>query len=287
VRWRAGGDVPPAERLIHAPYDVEARYSSKRGQPWLGYQVHLTETCDDDTPHPIAQVGTTPATVRDDAVTAPIRGALAARGLAPAVHLVDAGDTTAAHLVTSRDDHGIALVGPVAASAGWQARAGTGFDLDHFAIDRDARTATGPQGNQSRPWEARATPAGRPQITVRFHAGDCRACACREACTRRKAEPRALTLLPRAEYEALHAARLRQETPAYKEAYARRAGIGGPRAQGIRVSDLRHSRHLGLARTHLPRIIIAVAPNLLRARAWLHDEPRAPTRMSRFAALAV
>ncbi len=26
VRWRASGDVPPAERLIHSPYDVEARY---------------------------------------------------------------------------------------------------------------------------------------------------------------------------------------------------------------------------------------------------------------------
>ena len=287
VCWRASGNVPPAECLIHSPYDIEARYSIKRGMPWLGYKVHLTETCDEDTPHLITQVETTAATVQDDAVTARIQDDLAARGIVPAVHLVDAGYTTAGHLVTSRDEHGIDLVGPVAASAGWQARAGNGFDLDHFVLDWDNRTAICPQGKQSRPWEEGETPAGRQQIKVRFHAGDCRTCVCREACTRRKTEPRALTLLPRAEYEALLAARLRQETPIYKEVYARRAGIEGTLAQGIRVSDLRHSRYLGLARTHLQQIIIAVALNLLRTLAWLHDVPRAPTRVSRFAALAV
>ncbi len=286
VRWRTGNDVPPAERLIHSPYDIEARYSIKRGHPWLGYKVHLTETCDDDTPHLITQVETTPATVQDDAVTDVIQDELAARGLPPAVHPVDAGYTTARHLVTSRDEHGIDLVGPVAASAGWQARAGTGFDLDHFTIDWSERTVTCPQGKRNRSWEEREAPTGRAQIKVRFHAGDCRACACRTACTRRKIEPRALTLLPQAEYEALQAARLRQDTPAYKEEYARRAGVEGTLAQGIRVSDLRHSRYLGLARTHLQQIIIAVALNLLRILAWLHEVPRAPTRVSRFAALA-
>jgi len=272
--------------LIHSPYDIEARYRIKRGTPWLGSKVQLTETCDDDTPHLITQVETTAATVQDDAVTARIQDDLAARGIGPAVHLVDAGSTTAAHLVASRATHGLALVGPVAASGGWQARAGTGAALDHVAIDGDTRTVTCPQGQRSRSWEEGTAPTGRAQITVRFHAGDCRAGACRDACTRRKTEPRALTLLPQAEYEALRAARLRQETPAYKEAYTGRAGIEGTLAQGLRVSDLRHSRYLGLARTHLQQIISAVALNLLRTLAWLHEVPRAPTRVSRFAALA-
>jgi transposase len=286
VRWRTSGDVPPAEHLIHSPYDVAARYSSKRGMPWLGYKVHLTETCDKDTPHLMTQVETTAATVQDDAVTARIQDDLAARGLAPAVHLVDAGDTTAAHLVTSRSAHDSDLVGPVAASGGWQARAGTGCDLDRFVIDWDERTVACPPGQRSRSWEASTAPTGRAQITVRCHAGDCRACACRDACTRRKTAPRALTLLPQAEYEAVRAARLRQETPTYKEASADRAGIAGTLAQGIRVSDLRHTRSLGLARTHVQQIIIAVARKLLRTLAWLHEVPRAPTRVSRFAALA-
>ncbi len=42
--------VPPAECPIHSPYDIEVRYSIKRGRPWLGDKVHLTATCDDDTP---------------------------------------------------------------------------------------------------------------------------------------------------------------------------------------------------------------------------------------------
>ncbi|HEX5505177.1 MAG TPA: transposase [Thermomicrobiales bacterium] len=142
--------------------------------------------------------------------------------------------------MASRAAQGSELVGPVAASGGWQARAGTGFDLDHFAIDWDARTVTCPQGNRSRSWEAATVPTGRAQLKVRCHAGDCRACACRAACTRRKTEPRALTPLPRAEYEALRAARQRRVTPALQDASACRAGVEGTLAQGVRVGDLRH-----------------------------------------------
>jgi transposase len=35
-RWRHAGDVPPSPRLIHSPYDLEARYSLKRGMAWIG-----------------------------------------------------------------------------------------------------------------------------------------------------------------------------------------------------------------------------------------------------------
>jgi transposase len=285
VRWRSAQDVPPPERWIHSPYDLDARYSIKRGEPWLGYKVHLTETCDADTPHLVTQVETTPAPVPDDAVTDVIQDDLAERDLLPAVQLVDAGYTTAAHLVTSRTEHGIDLVGPVAASARWQARAGTGFDLSQFQIDWETKTVTCPQGKANRSWEEGVTATGKPQVTVRFHYGDCRVCACRAACTRRKAEPRALTFLPRAEYEALQAARQRQLTPEFQEQYAVRAGVESPLGQGIRVGDLRHSRYRGLARTHLHQIIIAVALNLIRAIAWLSEIPRAPTRVSRFAAV--
>jgi transposase len=48
------------------PYDLEARYSLKRGMAWVGYKAHMTETCDDETPHVITHVETTPATKPDD-----------------------------------------------------------------------------------------------------------------------------------------------------------------------------------------------------------------------------
>jgi transposase len=54
--------LPPGERLIQSPYDLEARYSRKRETEWKGYKVHLSETCDGDQPHLITHVETTPAT---------------------------------------------------------------------------------------------------------------------------------------------------------------------------------------------------------------------------------
>ena len=39
-------EQPPAAVRITSPYDLEARYSSKRDTHWVGYKLHLTETCD-------------------------------------------------------------------------------------------------------------------------------------------------------------------------------------------------------------------------------------------------
>jgi transposase len=65
LRWREVKDRAPAAELIASPYDADARYSRKRDLQWVGYKVHLTETCDDDQPHLITQVITTPATTPD------------------------------------------------------------------------------------------------------------------------------------------------------------------------------------------------------------------------------
>jgi transposase len=46
LRWRTGDEQPPAAVRIASPYDLEARYSSKRDTHWVGYKLHLTETCD-------------------------------------------------------------------------------------------------------------------------------------------------------------------------------------------------------------------------------------------------
>jgi transposase len=113
VHWREDDNLPPAERLIQSPYDPEARYSRKRQTGWTGYKVHITETCDDEQPHLITHVETTPATTPDRAVTDTIHTDLARQDLLPGEHLLDAGYMDAAHLITSRDEHHIDLVGPV------------------------------------------------------------------------------------------------------------------------------------------------------------------------------
>ena len=58
--------MPSPAELIASPYDPEARYSTKREVEWVGYKVHLTETCETETPHLIVNVETTPATTPDD-----------------------------------------------------------------------------------------------------------------------------------------------------------------------------------------------------------------------------
>src|SRR5215510_4736869 len=90
-RWRQDGDVPPSPRLIHSPYDLGARDRLKRGMAWIGYKVPVTETCDDDTPHVITHVETTPATTPDDQMLDTIHAALAEQALLPREHLVDCG----------------------------------------------------------------------------------------------------------------------------------------------------------------------------------------------------
>ncbi len=286
VRLRSAKEVPPPEQWIVSPYDRDARFSVKRGVEWVGYKVHLTEACDADRPELITHVATTPATTQDDAVTGTIHDDLAQQQLLPAGHLVDAGYTSAEHLVRSRAAHGIDLVGPVAANASWQARDGTGFDLQRFAIEWDTQTVVCPQGKRSRSWRPRSRPGGLAQIHVRFDRHDCLACVCRAGCTRSKTKPRTLAFQPQAHQVALEAARLRQATPEFKERYALRAGAESTLSQAIRVGDLRHTRYLGLARTHLQQLLIATAVNVIRTLAWLNEVPRGPTRVSRWVALA-
>jgi len=62
LRLREVKDMPSPAGLISLPYDTDARYSTKRDVEWVGYKAHLTETCDEDRPHLIVNVETTPAT---------------------------------------------------------------------------------------------------------------------------------------------------------------------------------------------------------------------------------
>ena len=65
LRWRAVQERMPSAALIASPDDSEARYSTKRGIAWVGYKVHLTETCEEGQPHLMTGVMTTPATTPD------------------------------------------------------------------------------------------------------------------------------------------------------------------------------------------------------------------------------
>ena len=287
LRWREQADQPPAGQLLHTPYDVEARYSTKRDTHWVGYKVHLTESCAPDEPHVITHVLTTPATEPDFAAAPTIHAGLAAKNLLPQEHLLDAGYVDAELLVASPAAFQVTVIGPLSEEHSWQAKAGTGYNLTAFQFDWAAHRATCPQGNVSTKWSATHDHLGTPIINIRFGAAQCRQCPARQLCTRSTSAPRHLTVRPQPVHEALQAARQQQHTADFRTRYRARAGIEGTLAQGVRALDLRRSRYVGFAKTHLQHVLTAVALNLCRVADWLADQPRAATRTPAFVKLAM
>src|SRR4051794_38359087 len=286
VRRRRKEEPQPAGDPVESPYDPEARYRTRSGTAWVGYLVHLTETCDDDTVNLITHAMTTVATVHEARCTEAIHAALAGKGLVPAEHLVDAAYVDAELLVGSREGLGIDLLGPPRPSPAWQGKVEGGHTADRFEIDWEHERARCPQGRLSSGWGRRVDRRdGAAYISVWFREADCAACPARPLCTR-TGKARQLRLQPRAEHEALGAARGRLATKEGRRAYARRAGIEGTISQGVRAFGLRRSRYRGLARTHLQHVATAAAIDLARLGDWFRAIPRATTRTSRFAALA-
>ena len=253
--------------LVSSPYDPEARYSTKRGNSWVGYKVHFTESCDHAAPRLITNVETTPATTPDDNMLEVVHRALRCRGLLPSEHLVDKGYTDAKVLVGSQAEHGVAIVGPVAQDPSWQTRENAGFDKSAFAVDWEAKTVTCPAGKQSLSWLPNTYPANGTAFEARFARADCTPCASRRQCTRSCVEPRIVGLQDREHHEALQAMRVRQKTPEFRKSYAQRAGIESTHAQAIWRSGLRRARYRGLAKIHLQHVLTATAINLLRIAA--------------------
>lgn len=273
LRWRPGDEHPPSALLIHSPYDLEARYCSTRDTHGVGYQLHLTETCDPDQPDLITPVITTPATMPDGVMGPSIVHDLAARDLWPGTHLLDSGSGDADCLVTAQRQHHIDVVGPVFGSYRRQHQTGQGDDVQAFVLHWEAQQAHGPQGHTSVNWRPGREVSGDPVIRIRFDGSTGRACPARPACTTAKGAPRQLTVRPQLHHEAIQAARQRQETTEFKAQYALRAGVESGRSPGTRRFDLRRSRYIGLGRTHLQQLLTATAMNIVRVIAWLWGEP--------------
>ena len=287
IQWRPAERLPPSSERIASPHDTEARYSTKRSVTWVGYKVHLTETCEQETPHLITHVETTPATEGDSSALPRIHEALARREALPGEHIVDTTYGSADLRHASQAEYGVTLLCPVHPDMSWQSQEKGAFQLSDFQIDWDIQTVTCPQGKVSRNWNAERGPRNKPTIQVRFHKADCFACPARTQCTRSTTAPRELTLHPREAHLALAAARREQQLPDFKERYDKRAGVEGTISQTVCALDMRRSRYIGLAKTHLQHVLTAAAINLIRVDAWLEEIPFAKTRRSPFAALRV
>ncbi len=80
--FRANDTIPPPPKMICSPYDIEATYGRKVSTWWVGYKVHLTESCDEGSPRLITHVETSRAGNGDVDVTPVIHQARKRKGAA-------------------------------------------------------------------------------------------------------------------------------------------------------------------------------------------------------------
>ena len=145
IHWRTEAEgVPPSALFIASPYDSEAHFAKKRSTSWVGYKVHLTESCEEDQPHLITHLETTAAPVADGDVLETIHDALAADDLLPAVHLTDTGYVDAKRLLSSRTRYDVDLLGPTRGDYHRRGRENKGFAAQDFTIDWERRQAVCP-----------------------------------------------------------------------------------------------------------------------------------------------
>jgi hypothetical protein len=151
---------PPGHARIASPYDTDARWGVKREEFWLGYKLHVTETCDDEPRCgcPGATDGGTGRRGHDETCAAP-----AFPNLITHVATTDA---------TVTDNQ---LPRP---------------------IDDDTQTVTCPQSKTSASWTPCAQ-RGNAAIVATFSAADCGPCPVRGLCTTSGKNRRQLTVLPR------------------------------------------------------------------------------------------
>lgn len=283
VAWRENDDLPPGRLRFASPYDLDARYGIKRGSGWVGYKIHLTETCDDGLPRLITNVETSDATVTDQEMTPVVHAHLADRHLRPVEHAVDAGYTSTELFLAAATD-GIELVGPLGANTSWQARTPDAFDLSDFAIDWDHQQVTCPNGAVSGSWRTEKA-RGKPVWKVDFRRTDCTACPLRARCTSSATSARKLTLRFREQHELLERLRVEQATDAWKKRYDIRAGVESTMRQATATTGVRHARYRGLDKNHLSHVFAAAAINLIRVDAHLTGSPPGPTRTTHFGRL--
>ena len=204
----------PGHARMASPYDLDARWGVKREEFWLGYKLHVTETCDDPPactcrpgsagqpgadaagaggrpgagrehdrgcaqlvlPNLITNVATTDATVTDTHMTGAIHD-LAEKNLVPGRHYLDSGYLSAAPVVSALTTRGIAVVGPLLADTSAQARAGQGYARAHFTVDYDTQTVICPQGKTARSWSP-GTQHGKDAIVAIFSITGRGPCSC-------------------------------------------------------------------------------------------------------------
>lgn len=265
VKAKTGGDC------MQNPSDPNATYDAHKGQ---GYQVQLAETCGPTNEVQLI-TGALPesAAEPDGAAVAPMLDQLEESELLPAVVLADTlygGDEN----VQAAEDRGVELVAPIPGREPEIDPAA--LTLDDFALDeRTGEVEACPQGHTPLVVERNAE-AGTTRIEMAPEV--CTGCPFRDACPIHKTRDGRYTLEFTDKAHRLAGRRREQETPVFKERYARRSGIESTNSGLKNRLELKRLRVRG--RGSVFRVILhkVAGWNVLRAaaskkvRAWVSDQ---------------
>lgn len=279
LRYKKQDELAPSAEQIGSPYDLDARFTSKRNETKFGFSVHVTETCEPGAPRLITNILTTPATTSDSKSIEKIQMDLRAAGRQPVEHFVDAGYTKASLMLRALEQHGIEVVGPIRGGNSWQSQIDTGLDSSNFSIDWDTQSVTCPNGKTSVSWR----PRKRGSVNVRFSASDCLQCPFQTECTK-SANGRTLELQPQSLRAFITSQRNYQQTEEFQKRYASRAGVEGTVRQ-VKAPDAGRARYMGLEKTDLQFKLLAAGLNAVRILKHLCSIPLAATRKRAFARL--
>lgn len=285
IRLLTKKESPPVGQKPQSPYDPEVRFHNKRTKKWVGYKVHLSESCDENGPRFLTHAMTTQAGFHDQNCAPLIHEALAQKKLLPDKHLTDTGYINAEALLTGQEKYQVKLIGAAKANSSWQTKKEGAFSTNAFKLDWDEQKAYCPGGKVSKSWGEFETQKMGKFVRIQFKKEECKVCLLRSHCTTAKNHGRQLTLKRRQQYEALQAQR-DEMTNEKAEVYANiRSGIEGTISQAVRGFGMRKTRYRSLAKARLENLATAAAINIDRLFFYKQDREPAKTRTSHFAAL--
>jgi hypothetical protein len=289
---------------MQSPHDPTMTYNAHKGK---GCEVQIAETTDNgDKPEIITYTDVTPSCGSDENVTVPVVDDLAARAIKPDALFADTNYGSTANAI-ALERKGTELVTPVAGHAP-AAEEKSAAAADETAADNrtDAVGEATTGSNAPRPGNARAIdkgefdvdvkgerrtrcPAGKEAVEERGDAGtgkvrltfaacDCDACPLSDRCPAKRRKNGTRVLNTTLHENVLSRRRRYQKTAAFRERYAKRAGIEGTNSELKRAHGLGRLRIRGLLRVRLAVRLKALACNVKRMVNYLVGRARTSAR---------
>ena len=216
----------------------------------------------------IVDIALTSSVESDQQALGEIQDRQAEREVLPRQRFVDQGYVSGETLDASAD-RGEDLIGPAPADHSPQSRLPDGITHDQFKVNQASSSATCPAGHVSR-GHSQAADGSQPfkfdpAVCADFGELSRAACPLRARCCTGQGG-RTITFGPH--YEALQAARARQQTDEFKQPYRQhRGGVEGCLSALVRGQGIRVKRYVRRAKNNLRALFVGVAVNLRLRRA--------------------